>query len=376
LPAKKYFAGKLGFRSGSQCEEYATTIDSISKEFRMSIEKKSFGLLASGEETSLYILKAGEIIVTLTDYGATLVSILLPDGRGGKDDILLGCSTLSGYTGNHPFFGATVGRYANRIGGSQFFLGGKQYALAANNGINHLHGGRKGFNTYVWRAEASESDTGPSLRFSRTSPDGEEGYPGTLDAAVTFALGSDGALSISYEARTSAETIVNLTNHSYFNLKGEGTGSILDHELSLACSKYIPVNTELIPMGEPISVAGGPFDFRTAKKIGKDIVAAGGYDHCFVLDRVGPGLVYFADVREPVTGRRMTAATSLPGVQLYTGNFLSAFPGKRGSLYEKHGGFCLETQLYPDSPNRPSYPTSQLLPGQVWAHATIYRFYL
>ncbi|MGA2545037.1 MAG: aldose epimerase family protein [Rectinemataceae bacterium] len=341
----------------------------------MSIEKKSFGLLASGEETSLFILKAGEIIVTLTDYGATLVSILLPDGRGGKDDILLGCSTLSGYAGKHPYFGATVGRYANRIGRSRFSLGGKEYLLAANDGINHLHGGHKGFNSFVWKADASENAKGPSLRFSRTSPDGEEGYPGTLDVAVTVILGLDGALSISYEARTSADTVVNLTNHSYFNLRGEGTGSILDHELALACSKYIPVNSELIPIGEPIPVAGGPFDFRAAKKIGKDVVAAGGYDHCFVLDRVGPGLLDFADVREPLSRRRMTAATTLPGVQLYSGNFLSAFPGKRGSLYEKHGGFCLETQLFPDSPNKPSYPMSLLRPGQEWKHETVYRFY-
>lgn len=341
----------------------------------MSIEKKAFGLLASGEETSLFILKAGGFAVTLSDYGATLVSILMPDGRGGADDILLGCSTLGGYTSKHPFFGVTVGRYANRIGGSRFSLGGKEYHLAANDGVNHLHGGLKGFNTFVWKAEAFDGTKGPSVRFARTSPDGEEGYPGALDAEVTFALSGDGALSIAYEARASAETVVNLTNHAYFNLRGEGRGSILDHELSLACSKYLPVGPGLIPIGEPAPVAGSPFDFRAAKAIGKDIAAAGGYDHCFILDRAGPDLVDFADVREPRSGRRMTAATTLPGVQLYSGNFLAGFPGKRGSSYEKHGGFCLETQLYPDSPNKPSYPTSRLLPGQVWAHETVYRFY-
>jgi aldose 1-epimerase len=341
----------------------------------MSIERKPFGMLANGEETSLFVLKTDDIIATLCDYGATLVSILLPDGKGGMDDVLLGCSTLSGYAAKHPFFGVTVGRFANRIEGSRFSLGNKEYPLFANDGVNHLHGGHKGFNTFVWKAEASEAASGPTVIFSRTSPDGEEGYPGTLDVVVTFTLRKGRALSISYEARTKAQTIVNLTNHAYFNLKGEGTGPILDHELSLACSTYIPVDSGLIPTGDPIPVSGGPFDFRKAKKIGQDIEAAGGYDHCFVVDRKGPGLVDFADVWEPVTHRRMTVATSLPGVQLYSGNFLSAVPGKRGSVYEKHGGFCLETELYPDSPNRPSYTSALLMPGQVWAHETVYRFF-
>lgn len=256
----------------------------------MSIEKKHFGLLANGKECSLYILKAGDICATLTDYGATLVSILLPDGKGGADDILLGSSTLSGYTVKHPFFGVTVGRFANRIGGSRFSLDGKGYALAANDGANHLHGGRKGFNTYVWDAAASEGPVGPAVKFSRISPDGEEGYPGTLTVDVTFTLNKDSALSIAYEARTSAVTIVNLTNHAYFNLKGEGSGSILDHELNLKCSYYLPVDKGLIPLGEPATVAGGPFDFRSTKSIGQDIESAGGYDHCFIIDEKKPGL--------------------------------------------------------------------------------------
>jgi aldose 1-epimerase len=341
----------------------------------MSIERKPFGTLASGEEPSLFILRAGDIAVSLSDYGATLVSVLLPDGRGGKDDIILGCSTLGGYAAKHPYFGATVGRYANRIGGGRFSLGGKTYRLAANNGSNHLHGGLKGFSSFVWKAEASEGAKGSLVRFSRTSPDGEEGYPGNLEVSVTFCLDRGGALSIAYEARSDAETVVNLTNHAYFNLRGEGQGMILGHELSLACSSYLPVDSGQIPTGEPVPVAGGPFDFRTPKKIGRDIESAGGYDHCFVLDRAGPGLVDFAEVREPESGRRMTAATTLPGVQLYTGNFLSSVQGKRGSVYEKHDGFCLETQLYPDSPNRPSYPSPRLAPGQVWAHETVYRFF-
>ena len=213
------------------------------------------------------------------------------------------------------------------------------------------------------------------MKFTRTSPDGEEGYPGKLAVEVDFTLGRGGALSISYTARTDAETVVNLTNHAYFNLKGEGKGTILDHELSLACSSYLPVDSGLIPTGEPVAVDGGPFDFRKAKRIGRDIEAAGGYDHCFVIDRKAPGLADFAEIREPSTGRRMTAATTLPGVQLYSGNFLVAVAGKRGSVYEKHGGFCLETELYPDSPNRPSFPSARLIPGEAWTHETLYRFY-
>jgi aldose 1-epimerase len=341
----------------------------------MSIERKHFGMLANGEEARLFILKAGELVVTLTDYGATLASILVPAGKGGVDDILLGCSTLSGYTAKHPFFGVTVGRYANRIAKSRFSLGGKEYLLAANDGVNHLHGGPKGFNTFVWKADSSEGPRGSSIKFARTSPDGEEGYPGELSVSVTFTLDSNAALSISYEATTKAETVINLTNHAYFNLKGEGSGTILDHELRLACSSYLPVDSTLIPKGEPAQVAGGPFDFKTAKRIGRDIEAAGGYDHNFILDRSGPGLVEFAEVREPKNGRRMTAATTLPGVQFYSGNFLAGSAGKRGAIYEKHGGFCLETQLFPDSPNKPSYPSCRLLPGQIWAHETVYRLF-
>jgi len=341
----------------------------------MSIERKSFGILANGDEARLFIVKEGELTVTLTDYGAALVSILLPAGKGSCDDVLLGCSTLSGYTAKHPYYGVTAGRFANRIAGGRFSLSGKNFSLATNDGANHLHGGIKGFNTYAWKAETSEGPKGSAVKFSRTSPDGEEGYPGTLDVSVTFTLGAEGALSIAYDARSDADTIVNLTNHAYFNLRGEGRGTILDHDLQLECSSYLPVDAGLIPIGDPVAVEGGPFDFRKPKKIGRDIVAAGGYDHCFLLDGKGPGLMHFADVGEPISGRRMTAATTLPGVQLYTGNFLAGSAGKRGSVYEKHGGFCLETELFPDSPNRPQYPSSRLQPGQVWAHETVYRFY-
>jgi aldose 1-epimerase len=341
----------------------------------MSIERRSFGLLGTGEEASLYILKSGEITATFTDYGAILVSLLLPNGRGSADDVVLGFSTLAGYTTKHPYFGATVGRYANRIGGAAFSLDGTEYRLAANNGANHLHGGLKGFDKYLWKAETSEISGAATVRFSRTSPAGEEGYPGRLEVAASYSLAPDGSLGMSFEARTDARTIVNLTNHTYFNLKGEGSGSILDHELRLNCSRYIPIGSDLIPTGKLAQVAGSPFDFRLGKQIGKEIEAAGGYDHCFVVDRTLPGLVELGEAYEPTTGRRMSAATTLPGVQFYSGNFLSNVAGKRGSIYDKHSGFCLETELFPDSPNKPDFPSAILDPGAVWNHKTVYRFY-
>jgi aldose 1-epimerase len=341
----------------------------------MSIQKKSFGVMASGEEASLYALKAGDISVTISDYGATIVSILLPAGRGRTDDVSLGLSTLAGYASKNPYFGVTVGRHANRIAGASFSLGGKEYRLGANDGKNNLHGGPKGFESFVWKSEAFKKRGDPAVRLSRTSPDGEEGFPGDLDVAVTFALSKDGSLSISYEARTNERTIVNLTNHAYFNLKGEGRGTILDHQLRMSCSRYLPVTPDLIPTGAIADVAGGPFDFRTLKAIGRDIEAAGGYDHCFVLDRQGSSLAECAEVLEPGTGRRMTCSTTLPGVQLYTGNFLEGSTGKRGGAYVKHSGFCLETELFPDSPHRPDFPSAELSPGQAWAHETVYRFF-
>jgi aldose 1-epimerase len=341
----------------------------------MPIEKKSFGLLASGDEVSLFILRAGDYRATLSDFGATLVSLFLPDGRGGEVDVVLGFGTLEGYTKNLPFFGSTVGRFANRIGGAAFALGGIKYELAANDGPNHLHGGIRGFDKRVWEALAFEETGQPCVQFARTSPDGEEGYPGELRVAATFRLRFDGSLEIGYSARTQARTIVNLTNHAYFNLCGEGSGSVLNHRLRLACSRYLPAGPDHLPTGEIASVTDGAFDFLEPKSIGRDIEAAGGYDHCFVIDRTGPGMAPFAEIVEPSSGRRMTAETSMPGVQFYTGNFLEAVAGKPGSLYGKHGGLCLETQFFPDSPNRPGFPSVVLVPGEEWERRTIFRFF-
>lgn len=341
----------------------------------MPIDRLDFGTLCTGERVGLFVLRAGDFTASFSDYGATFLSLLMPDGRGGVDDILLGSSTLAGLTAPRPYFGATVGRFANRIAKASFTLAGKSYRLAANNGANHLHGGIKGFDKCLWDAEASEIDGAPALRLRRTSPDGEEGYPGRLEIEATYILGSEGRLEARFEARSDAETIINITNHAYFNLKGEGRGDILDHELRLLASSYIPVGPDLIPLGDLEAVAGTAFDFSRPKAVGRDIAEVGGYDHCYVIDRQGEGLVEFAELREPTSGRRMQVATTLPGVQLYTGNSLSATPGKRGSVYNKYAGLCLETEFFPDAPNRPSFPSPALRPGETWKHSTVYRFF-
>lgn len=344
----------------------------------MSINRTSFGVLADGVEVGLYRLEAGDFSVTLSDYGATLLSFFMPDGRGGNVDVLLGKASLAGLAANDSFFGSTVGRYANRIAAARFRLDGREYQLEANDGANHLHGGFKGFDKRSWAADASEEGGEPALRLTLESPDGDGGYPGTLNVAATCRLSKNGELTISLEAVAAAATVVNLTNHAYFNLLGEGRGTILDHRLTLACSRYLVAASDLAPTGAIADVAGGPFDFRSGKRIGNDIAqvsggaAGAGYDHCFVIDRTGPGLVEFARLEEPRSGRSLSVATTLPAVQFYTGNFLSKTEGKRGSIYDKNAGLCLETQFYPDSPNRPAFPSTVLRPGQRWSHTTVY----
>lgn len=340
----------------------------------MSVTIKQFGTLGSGEDVRLFILSAGIYQATCTDYGAILVSLMVPDRNGKVEDVTLGFSSLAGYAGRHPYFGATVGRFANRIGKSRFNLAGRMYRLDANNGENHLHGGIKGFDRRMWNV-AIPSSAGNTVIFTRNSPDGEEGYPGNLNVEVSYTLDETGILSIKYLASTDATTIVNLTNHSYFNLKGEGRGNIHGHTINLACSGYVPVGPGLIPVGSIAAVEGTPFDLRTDAVIGERLASIeGGFDHCYVLDRTGSGLVRFAEVKEPVSGRIMRVSTTLPGCQFYSGNFIAGISGKCGSLYEKHSGFCLETQFFPDSPNQPSFPSCVLEPGAVWQHETRYEF--
>jgi len=341
----------------------------------MSLCKKQFGRLSTGEDVSLYLLEAGDYKASWCDYGATWLSFVMPDRRGIKDDVILGFSSFPPYAGKHPYFGATIGRVANRIADSKFALEGKEYKLFANDGKNHLHGGRRGFNRSLWSAEMNSIGGDPALRFSLLSPDGDEGYPGNLEIALTITLKGNGELSLDYEAESDKPTPLNLTNHAYFNLSGEGAGTILNHRLTLNCSHYLRAASDLIPIqGTPALVEGSSFDFRQPKPMGKDLGnGLAGYDHCFVID--SPDLLKpFAFVSEENSGRKLSVSTTSPAVQFYTGNFLDGIIGKHGSMYGKHSGFCLETEYYPDSPNRPDFQSCLAEPGKKWHQATKYSF--
>ncbi len=343
------------------------------------MEKKRFGTLSSGEEVSLYILVSGDFRATWTDYGATWLSLIMPDRSGVKDDIILGFSTLDSYLQPHPYFGSTIGRYANRIANAGFHLGGREFKLLANDGSQHLHGGRRGFGRRLWKAEMASVRGNPALRLELTSPDGEEGYPGKVDIVCSIVLETEGRLTLSYEAAADNPSPLNICNHAYFNLKGEGRGTVLEHQLALRCSSYLPVDSRLIPLeGIPRPVEGSPFDFRTSKTLGRDIASTGGgYDHCLVIDEEcsGEGSP-FAVLKEPERGRCLSMWTSMPGVQLYTGNMLNGVKGKNGSVYGPSDGLCLETQYFPDSPNRVDYPSCLAEPGRTWRHYTSYQFFL
>ncbi|MEM6645587.1 MAG: aldose epimerase family protein [Bacteroidota bacterium] len=341
-----------------------------------------FGQLSSGEAVVLYTLtNATGMQVQITNYGGIVTSIRVPDREGILGEVTLGYETLEGYLDQSPYFGALIGRYGNRIGEGRFTLDGETYTLATNNGPNHLHGGMRGFDKVVWAAEPFEQDDRVGLVLRYTSPDGEEGYPGTLDVRVTYTLTNDNTLDIAYHATTDAPTPVNLTNHAYFNLKDGGATPVLDHELMLQADAFVPVTSALIPTGELQSVERTPFDFRTATPIGARIDAGheqirrgNGYDHTFVLDATG-SFQEVATVHEPTTGRVMTVFTEEPGVQLYSGNFLDgSITGRGGRVYQKRHGFCLETQHFPDSPNQPHFPSVTLRPGEVYETRTAYRF--
>ena len=343
------------------------------------------GQVADFDSIKLYTLAndAG-MTVTVTNYGAILTSIVVPDRDGNPADVALGYDRVEGYINavDKPYFGAVVGRYGNRIAGGTFTLDGETYELLKNNGPNALHGGAIGFDKVVWTVEDYD-EAGRSITLSYLAKDGEEGYPGNLNVSVTYTLADTNELTIDYEATTDAATPVNVTQHTYFNLKGEGAGTILGHELKLAADRYTPVDETLIPTGELAPVKGTPFDFTTAKPIGRDIGAedeqlafGGGYDHNFVLadaPRDEPAVA--AVVYEPTTGRTLTVATTEPGLQFYSGNFLDGrLTGKSGRPYVHRGGFCLETQHFPDSPNRPDFPSTILRPGETLRSRTILRF--
>lgn len=353
-----------------------------------SVDRAPFGVTPSGDSVDVYTVSNGEgMEMRVTNFGGIIVSLAVP-GREGSEDVVLGFDSLAGYTDAayeqaNPYFGAIIGRYGNRIDDAQFSLNGQTYMLDANNGPNHLHGGEPGFDELIWTAELFETPDSAGVVLRRVSPDGEEGYPGRLKAEVTYALTTGNALSISYRATSTKPTPVNLTQHSYFNLEGEGDGMILDHELMIDADLFTPVDSTLIPTGEYRSVEGTPFDFRKPTPIGariddanRQLGIAGGYDHNFVLSRQeGDSLRQVARLHAPESGREMEILTTEPGLQFYSGNFLNgSLTGKSGTAYRKHAGLALETQHFPDSPNQPNFPSTILRPGKTYTSRTVYRF--
>jgi aldose 1-epimerase len=346
------------------------------------IERKPFGTAPGGGAVELFTLSRGALTVAVTNWGGHVVSIRVPDREGKVADVALGYPDAAGYFADPAFFGALVGRYANRIAGGEFSLGGKEYSLARNNGPNALHGGPGGFHKRLWTARVVTGADGDALELTYVSPDGEEGYPGTLTAVVVYSLTADGGLRIDYSATTDRETIVNLTNHTYFNLAGEASGDVLGHEIEIEADAFTPVDKTLIPTGEIRPVAGTPFDFRRPVAIGARIdapdpqlEAAGGYDHNFVLRGPSGELRLAARVHEPKSGRVLEVLTTQPGLQFYSGNFLDGtIQGPSGRRYARRSGFCLETQHFPDSPHRPEFPSVVLKPGDRYRQTTVYRF--
>lgn len=358
------------------------TLDiSSTGEVIVNITQHSFGNTPEGCSVKLYTLvNDANLEVKITNYGGTIVSTRAPDRDGAFADIVLGFENLAGYLQEQPYLGALIGRYANRIAQGKFTLNGTEYILAQNNGSNHLHGGLKGFDKVIWQANPFESADGIGLALTYESAAGEEGYPGTLGVRVVYTLTNEQALRIDYMATTDQDTIVNLTNHTYFNLAG--SGDILNHEVTLNAEQFTPVNEDLIPTGELRSVAGTPMDFTEAAVIGaridqpdEQLHFAGGYDHNWVLNNPDGRLKLAATVVEPTSGRVLETYTTQPGLQFYTGNFLDGtLIGKNGRPIHKRSGFCLETQHFPDSPNQPNFPSTVLKPGKVYTQTTIYRF--
>ena len=351
-------------------------IEAEQKNPKCRVEKSSFGITPEGDSVALYTLKNEKgYIVKITNYGGIITEIQTPDRNGEMGNIVLGFDNLEQYQSGHPYFGALIGRYGNRIAKAQFSLNEEGYQLAVNNGKNALHGGIKGFDKVVWDVQVISCVDRAALKLSYMSPDGEEGYPGNLTVAVTYELLMD-QLFITYEAETDKATVLNLTNHSYFNLAGEGT--ILDHVLYINASRITPVDDELIPTGEFANVEGTPFDFRKPTLIGERIEMVGGnpvgYDHNYVLDGTSGEKRLAAKLLDPKSGRSLSVTTSEPGVQFYTGNFLDGTLISRGITYTQYSGMCLETQHFPDSPNQPDFPSTVLHPGEKFASQTIFKF--
>jgi len=343
----------------------------------MKIDKKIFGILSNGKKVKLYTLSAGDLKLSLTNYGATWTSLIVPSSKGTKDDILLGYSGLDGYLNNKPYIGVTVGRFANRIKNASFDLFGKSYPLEANDGVNSLHSGPRGFDKLLWKSEAYEENEGVYIRFELDSPDGDSGFPGNLKAVVSYGLTKSNEIICDYHAKVDKPCHVNLTNHAYFNLMGEGKGNILSHEVLLNSSSYVEIDKTSIPTGQLIPVKGTDFDFRYRRKICHNaslLKKFKGYDHCFTVDGEKGILRPCAEVFESSKGRLMKVFTTQPGVQFYTGNHLGEVTGKHGSVYKKYSGFCLETQHYPDTPNRQGFPSCLATPGMDYHEKAVFSF--
>ncbi len=345
-------------------------------------EKTSFGKMPDGQTVEKYTLRnASGMEIDVITYGGIITRWTAPDKNGSYEDIVLGFDDLQQYLDGNPYFGALIGRYGNRIAKGKFSLDSETYTLATNDGENHLHGGEKGFDKVVWQAKAESTAEGASLELTYTSADGEEGYPGKLDVKVTYTLNGNNELDVRYEATTDKPTIVNLTQHSYFNLSGDFTQSVLDHELFLDADAYLPVDGGLIPTGELRAVSGTPFDFKQPKLMGKEINVENeqlklgkGYDHCWALNPKEGNYGLAAAAYHPKTGRLLEVYTDEPGIQFYSGNFLDGtLPAQKGGTYGQRAGFCLETQHYPDTPNQEGFPSVRLNPGETYSSRTTFK---
>ncbi|MGC1435713.1 MAG: aldose epimerase family protein [Terriglobales bacterium] len=355
-------------------------VSGLQAEAKSKMQKQSFGKTEDGEPVDLYILtNKNGMEAAITNYGGTVVSLIVPDRNGKREDVVLGYDNLAGYATGKAYIGATVGRYANRIAHATFTLDGTTYTLAKNDGDNHLHGG---FNKRVWTAKDVSSSAGQALELTYLSKDGEEGFPGNLPVKVVYTLTDENELRIDYTATTDKDTVLNLTNHAYFNLAGQGNGDILQQQIMIKADRFTPIDATSIPTGELRSVKGTPFDFTNSTAIGARIdqddhqlKLGRGYDHNFVLNGdTMRALFLAAQVYDPHSGRLLEVFTTEPGIQLYTGNFLDGIHGKDGKVYNRRYAFCLETQHFPDSPNHPNFPSAELKPGQHFQSTTVYKF--
>ncbi|HEX5169313.1 MAG TPA: aldose epimerase family protein [Cyclobacteriaceae bacterium] len=346
------------------------------------IKNEPFGRTTDGDVTLYTLMNSNGLELKVMNYGCVVVSLKVPDKKGTLDDIVLGFDSIDQYVNESPFFGAVVGRYANRIAKGMFTLDGITYRLAVNNGPNHLHGGVKAFDKVLWNVEENKSNEGPSLKFRYLSKDGEEGYPGNLEVTVIYSLTNSNEFKVSYKATTDMKTVVNLSQHSYFNFSGNAKRSILDHEIMINADRFVAIDETSIPTGELKAVQGTPFDFRRPWRVGDRIDEddlqlknGQGYDHTFVFNEaVIKKQAVAASLYDPVSGRYMEVFTKEPGVQFYSGNFLKGYKGKNGAVYNKRFGLCLETQHFPDSPNQPGFPSIVLSPGQAYETSTAYTF--